>query len=132
MFDFRIAGGSKAPSWTDRGPGKLRYGGRSTATGFDHVTRLAVAQLAFEIGAVLPGDLVARAQLNWEHETVNANRPLLVEAFLRKEWGSGNHGWSLQGGVLTAPFSLESVLKKGLVSLRDEYTAASLSNGPDH
>ncbi|MBM4259420.1 MAG: DUF1800 domain-containing protein, partial [Deltaproteobacteria bacterium] len=27
---------------------------------------------------------------------------------------------------------LESVLKKGLVSLRDEYTAASLSNGPDH
>ncbi len=107
LLDIRIAGGSNAPSWTDRGPGKLRYGGRATATGFEHVTRLAVAQLALEFGATLPWDITARAQLNWEHETVNADRPLLVEAFLRKEWGNGEHGWGLQGGVLNPPFSLE-------------------------
>ena len=107
LLDLRIAGGSKAPSWTDRGPGKLRYGGRATATGFEHVTRLAVAQLALEIGATLPGDIRARAQLNWEQETVNADRPLLVEAFLRKEWGNWEYGWGLQGGVFNLPFSLE-------------------------
>jgi hypothetical protein len=39
LLDVRIAGGSKAPSWTDRGSGKLRYGGRATATAFEHVTR---------------------------------------------------------------------------------------------
>lgn len=107
LLDVRIAGGGKASSWTDRGPGKRRYGGRATATGFEHVTRVAVAQLALEFGALLPWDIVARAQLNWEHETVNADRPLLVEAFLRKEWGSGERGWGLQGGVLLPPFSLE-------------------------
>ena len=46
LLDVRVARGGSAPSWTDHGPGKTRYGGRSTDAGFERVTRLALAQFA--------------------------------------------------------------------------------------
>src|SRR5207247_6704303 len=33
--------------------------------------------------------------------------PLLVEAYVRREWGDSDEGWGLQAGVNTLPFSLE-------------------------
>jgi hypothetical protein len=107
LLDVRIAGGGRAPSWTDKGPGKSRYGGRSTARGFEQVTRLSLAQLALEAGATLPWGVTAHAQLNWETDIDNDDRPLLIEAFLRKEWGEWEKGWGIQTGIMNAPFSLE-------------------------
>src|SRR4051812_31325885 len=63
LLDVRVARGGPAPSWTDSGPGKLRYGGKQVGTGaeahFERETRLALSQLALEFGAALPGDIRA-------------------------------------------------------------------------
>ncbi len=103
LLDVRIARSGRSSSWTSRGPGKTRYGGRETA----RATRLSVSQLALELGAALPWDMVARAQLNWDPDGYTNDRPLLIEAYLRKEWGEWAQGWGLQTGVMNMPFSLE-------------------------
>ena len=107
LLDLRVAQGGRAHSWTARGPGKTRYGGRSTSEGAERVTRLSVAQLALEGGAALPWGITAHAQLNWYPDSDEDNKPLLIEAYLRKEWGEWKEGWGLQMGVLSPPFSLE-------------------------
>lgn len=107
VLDVRVARGGRAPAWMDKGPGKSRYGGRSTSSGFERVTRLALTHLAIEIGASLPWDIEAQAQVNWETDSDNDEEPLLIEAFLRKEWGQWENGWGVQVGVLNPPFSLE-------------------------
>ncbi len=113
LLDVRLARGGPAPSWTDSGIGKLRYGGKQVGTGadarFERVTRLALAQLAFEIEATLPGDIRAQAQINFEPDIADSAEPWLIEAILRKDWGSPAKGFSLQGGVMNLPFSLEHV-----------------------
>src|SRR5687767_3367220 len=48
LIDARVVRGSQPPSWTDSGPGKLRYGGRLTENGFERVTRAELAQLVLE------------------------------------------------------------------------------------
>jgi hypothetical protein len=73
----------------------------------ERVTRLSFAQLALEVEATLPGEIRAHAQVNWEPDSYNDDRPLLIEAFLRREWGKWEGGWGLQLGVMNAPFSLE-------------------------
>jgi len=108
LLDVRVAQGGSAPSWMDRGPGKTRYGGRSTPQGFDRVTRLALSQLALEVGGTLPWGITPRAQVNLETAAADdEDRPLLIEAYLRKEWGQWEGGWGLQAGVMNIPFSLE-------------------------
>ena len=107
LLDVRLARGGEAPSWTDYGPGKTRYGGRSTDTGFEHVTRVELAQLALELGAALPWDMRAQAQLNVQNDIAGDYTPWLVEANLRKEWGEPSRGWGLQAGLMNLPFSLE-------------------------
>jgi hypothetical protein len=109
MFDVRLVRAGPASSWTDRGPGKLRYGGKVTASGFERVTRLAVAQLAIEMGATLPGDIRAQAQVNFEHDLADDDTPWLIEAILRREWGTARNGFGLQTGIMNVPFSLEHV-----------------------
>jgi hypothetical protein len=108
LVDVRLAGGGPAPSWTDRGPGKMRYGGHNTATGFERATRLELSQAALEVGASLPADIRARAQVNVEPDIADGYHPWLVEAILRREWGASERGWGLQGGVMNVPFSLEN------------------------
>jgi len=53
-----------APSWTDRGPGKTRYGGSLTDSGFQRATRFVLSELALEVGATLPWGVSALAQIN--------------------------------------------------------------------
>jgi hypothetical protein len=106
LVDVRLAGGGPAPSWTDGGPGKMRYGG---STGFDRVTRLALSQAALQVGASLPWDMRAQAQVNLEPDIAHGYHPWLIEAIVRKEWGEERHGWGLQSGVMNVPFSLENV-----------------------
>jgi len=107
LLDVRLARGPAAPSWTDGGPGKTRYGGRSTGSGVEHVTRIELAQLAIEAGAALPWDLRAQVQLNVQNDVADSYTPWLVEALVRKEWGEAAGGWGLQAGVMNLPFSLE-------------------------
>jgi hypothetical protein len=73
----------------------------------ERVTRLSFAQLALEAEAALPWETRAHAQMNWEPDSYNDDRPLLIEAFLRKEWGQWEKGWGLQVGVVNPPLSLE-------------------------
>jgi hypothetical protein len=108
LLDVRLVNSGPAASWTDSGPGKLRYGGSPTDGGFERATRLVLSQAALQIGALLPGDLRARAQLNVEPDIAGNYQPWLVEATLRKEWGESSRGWSLQGGAMNLPFSLEN------------------------
>jgi hypothetical protein len=103
LLDVRIAQGGRASSWADRGPGKTRYGGR----GFDRVTRIALSQVALEVGATLPWGTVGRAQINWETIDDDYDQPLLIDAYLRREWGDWQRGGGLQAGVMNLPFSLE-------------------------
>jgi hypothetical protein len=111
LLDVRLVHGGPAPSWTDSGPGKLRYGGKQVGSGadarFESETRLALSQLAFEIGTTLPGDIRAQAQINFEPDLADSLEPWLIEAILRKDWGQAANGFSLQGGVMNLPFSLE-------------------------
>jgi hypothetical protein len=107
LLDIRLARGGEAPSWTDSGPGKTRYGGRFTDSGAERVTRFDLAEFAIEAGASLPGGWSAEAQLNVQNDIAGNYNPWIVEAFVRKEWGEPEGGWGLQGGVMTIPFSLE-------------------------
>jgi hypothetical protein len=107
LLDLRTARGPAAPSWTDGGPGKTRFGGRATPQGFERVTRLALAQLALEAGAALPGDWRAKLQLNVQGDIAGDYDPWIAEATLRREWGSAERGHAIQAGVMTLPLSLE-------------------------
>jgi len=107
LLDVRIARGGRAPSWMDRGSGKTRYGGRATPEGLNKITRFALSQLALEAGGTLPWGLMPRVQINLETAMDDEDRPLLIEASLRKEWGAWEQGWGVQSGVLPLPFSLE-------------------------
>lgn len=107
LLDVRLARGGESPSWTDSGPGKTRYGGRFTDSGAERVTRFDLAEFALEAGASLPGGWSAEAQLNVQPDIAGDYNPWIVEALIRKEWGEHEGGWSLQGGVMTIPFSLE-------------------------
>lgn len=67
LFDFRVIPTDTATSWTDRGPGKTRYGGRKTRSGgSERTTRFALSQLALEVGAALPWGLSFHSQVDWE------------------------------------------------------------------
>jgi hypothetical protein len=107
LLDVRLVGAGPATSWTDSGFGKLRYGGKATASGFERTTRLTLSQLALELGATLPWEIRAQAQVNFEHDLAANDAPWLVEAILRKEWGDAQRGFGLQTGVMNVPFSLE-------------------------
>jgi hypothetical protein len=107
LLDVRIARGGRASSWADKGLGKARYGGRTTTDGLERKTRLALSQLAIEIGGTLPWGIIPHAHLSWETDIPDDERPLLIEAFLRREWGRWEKGWGLQAGVMNLPFSLE-------------------------
>lgn len=109
LVDVRVARGGSAPSWTDHGPGKTRYGGRSTDAGFERVTRLALAQLAIQVGASLPWGVRAQAQANVQPDIADDYEPWLIEAFVRKEWAGQTTGWGVQAGLMSAPFSLEHI-----------------------
>jgi hypothetical protein len=110
LVDVRIARTGRSSSWTDQGVGlgKSRYGGTGSLLDGKRSTRVALSQLSVELGASLPWDISARAQLNAETD-LDVDRPLLIEAILRKEWGAATNGWGLQGGVMHNPFSLEHV-----------------------
>ena len=108
LLDVRLVGGGPAASWSDGGPGKMRYGGSFTDGGFQRATRLVLSQAALQVGASLPWGLRAQAQVNVEPNIAGNYRPWLIEAILRKEWGDERLGWGMQGGVMNVPFSLEN------------------------
>ena len=108
LLDVRLVGGGPAASWSDGGPGKMRYGGSFTDGGFQRATRLVLSQAALQVGASLPWGLRAQAQVNVEPNIARNYRPWLIEAILRKEWGDERLGWGMQGGVMNVPFSLEN------------------------
>jgi hypothetical protein len=108
LLDVRVVGAGPAPSWTEHGPGEMRYGGSYTDAGFERATRVVLSQAALVVGASLPWDLRAQAQVNVQPDIADGYRPWLVEATLRREWGRADNGWSVQGGVTTVPFSLEN------------------------
>jgi hypothetical protein len=108
LLDVRLVGGGPAPSWTDSGPGKMRYGGSFTDSGFQRATRAVLSQAALQVGGFLPWGLRARAQVNIQPDIAGNYRPWLIEAILRREWGDERLGWGMQGGVMNVPFSLEN------------------------
>jgi hypothetical protein len=114
LADVRFVRPGRAPSSTDRGPGKWRYGGVFAGDGSERVVRFAISQFALEPSAVLPGGIRAHLQLNWEADIDDRGNfgeqdawPRLIEAWLRKEWGTAANGFGLQTGVINPPFSLE-------------------------
>jgi len=108
LADVRVVRGGEAPSWTDNGRGRTRYGGETGGDGSERETRFVLAQLAIELGATLPGRMRAQAQINVQPD-LDDYRPWLVEAFVRREWGEAAAGWGLQAGLMGNPFSLEHV-----------------------
>ena len=88
LLDVRLARGGEAPSWTDSGPGKTRYGGRSTDTGFERVTRCRARATRDRSrrGAALGHARAGADQLAARHR--RRLQPWLIEAILRKEWGA--------------------------------------------
>src|SRR5437867_2652857 len=50
LLDTRVVHGGRALAWTDRGPGKTRYGGNPSGDGPGRDTRLVLSQLALAIG----------------------------------------------------------------------------------
>lgn len=114
LLDLRIVGAGPAPSWTDHGPGKTRFGGVEDDGHFERAASFSIAQLALEPDARLPWGIVAHAQANWEGYVDDRGEvdpthdaPRLVEGWLRKEWGSEADGWALLAGVSNPTFSLE-------------------------
>jgi hypothetical protein len=107
LLDTRIVHGSRDLGWTDRGPGKTRYGGNPNGDGPSRDTRLVLSHLALEIGGSLPFGLVPRAQIELETDADSSTRPLLIETFLRREWGHAAHGFGVQAGTMNPPLSLE-------------------------
>ncbi len=108
VLDARVVRGGEAPSWTDSGRGRTRYGSDVDGEGFERETKLVLAQLAIELGATLPWEVRAQAQVNVQPD-LDDYRPWLVEAFVRKEWGVATSGRGLQAGLMGNPFSLEHV-----------------------
>src|SRR5215470_14582728 len=108
LLDVRVARGGPAPSWTDEGAGKMRYGG-SAEGGLHRTTHLALSQLSIQVGATLPWEMRAQAQINVQPDIADNYKPWLIEAWLRKEWGDADQGLGVQGGVMNTPFSLENV-----------------------
>ena len=113
LLDTRIVHGSRDLGWTDHGPGKTRYGGNPNGDGAGRDTRLVLSHLALEIGGSLPFGLVPRAQLELETDADSSTRPLLIEAFLRREWGNAAHGVGVQAGTMNPPLSLEHTAPSG-------------------
>ncbi len=107
LLDTRVVHGARDLGWTDRGPGKTRYGGNPSGDGAGRDTRLVLSHLALEIGGTLPFGLVPRAQLELETDADSSTRPLLIETFLRREWGGAQNGIGLQIGTMNPPLSLE-------------------------
>lgn len=107
LLDVRLVGGGPAPSWTDSGPGKMRYGGSATDGALQRATRFVLSQGAVQIGVTLPWALRAQAQMNVEPDIADGYHPWLIEAILRREWGDAESGWGVQSGVMKLPFSLE-------------------------
>jgi hypothetical protein len=76
LIDVRVAHAGPQPSWTDRGAGKTRFGGKVNDDGsFERSTRLALAHLILEAGATLPWDVRAQVQLDLEHDGRQWIRP---------------------------------------------------------
>ncbi|HEY8514799.1 MAG TPA: hypothetical protein VIS07_04705 [Candidatus Binatia bacterium] len=116
LVDLRVARGSEAPSWQERGPGKLRYGGVVDDGRFERVTRFAISQLALQPSLELPWGWRAEAQVNWDGDlddrgdTSPDHDPVrIVEAFLRRDWSHEDGGFGLLVGLSNPPFSLEHV-----------------------
>jgi hypothetical protein len=107
LLDTRIVHGSRDLGWTDRGPGKTRYGGNPSGDGPGRDTRIVLSHLALEIGGSLPFGIVPRAQIELETDADSSTRPLLIESFLRREWGSAGDGFGVQVGTMNPPLSLE-------------------------
>ena len=107
LLDTRIVHTGRDLSWTDHGPGKTRYGGNPNGDGSSRDTRLVLSHLAVEVGGSLPFGLVPRAQVELETDADMSTRPLLIEAFLRREWGGSAHGFGVQAGTMNPPLSLE-------------------------
>src|SRR3569832_2410959 len=85
--------GSEAPSWQEGGPGKIRYGGIASGTGFERVTRFAIAQLALQPAVELGWGWRAQAQINWDGDLDEIVDPSpdhdpvrIVEGFFRRDW----------------------------------------------
>jgi len=109
LLDVRLVNAGPATSWTDKGFGKTRYGGKAAGGGFERETRAVLSQFAVEVGATLPWDVRAQAQVNVQPDIAGNNEPWLVEALLRKEFGGPRNGWGVQSGIMNMPFSLEHV-----------------------
>ncbi len=107
LLDTRVVHGGRDLGWTDRGAGKTRYGGNPNGDGPSRDTRLVLSHLALEVGGSLPFGLVPRAQVELETDADSSTRPLLIEAFVRREWGDAAHGFGLQVGTMNPPLSLE-------------------------
>lgn len=107
LLDTRIVHGSRDLGWTDRGRGKTRYGGNPSGDGAGRDTRLVLSHFALEIGGSLPFGLVPRAQIELETDADSSTRPLLIETFVRREWGNAAQGFGLQAGTMNPPLSLE-------------------------
>jgi hypothetical protein len=107
LLDTRVVHGSRDLGWTDRGPGKTRYGGNPSGDGAGRDTRLVLSHLTLEVGGSLPFGLVPRAQIELETDADSSTRPLLIETFLRREWGSAAAGFGVQVGTMNPPLSLE-------------------------
>src|ERR1044072_1223280 len=75
LIDVRVARGPEFRSWTDSGPGKLRFGGRSRDAGFEHVTRVELAKLAVQFGASLPWGIRATPQANLQPDLAASYQP---------------------------------------------------------
>lgn len=107
LVDVRVGQGTRAPAWTNRGPGKTRFGGEREGTGFARETRVTLAQAILELGGRLPWRLVPRVELLLETGADVEWRPLLVEANLRREWGTRARGAGVAAGLVPPVFSLE-------------------------
>jgi hypothetical protein len=107
LVDVRVGQGTEARAWTTRGPGKTRFGGERDGTGFARATRVTLAQAILELGGSLPWRLVPRVELLLESDADVEWRPLLVEANVRREWGTRTHGLGVAAGLMPPVFSPE-------------------------
>ena len=114
LLDLRVVRGSEVPSWQEGGPGKIRYGGIASGSGFERVTRFAIAQLALQPAYELGAGWRAQAQINWDGDldengdTSPDHDPVrIVEGFARRDDGGADDGWSVLVGLRNPPFSLE-------------------------
>ena len=108
VLDVRLVEGPAVLSWTDGGPGKIRYGGDA---------RIELSQLALEFGASLRRGTCARGRRSTcRYDIAGDYTPWIVEANLRKEWDAASGGWGLQGGIMNLPFSWNIPALPGLLN----------------